>query len=133
LETTLGKSKRSDKIHTKEQKLLNDNKRLKQELSHLRKQIARLDNGRLDTLRQIAEDVEESQKFEEKINNINTDIESLKKEWKCHKCQEGILEIVLYSKLGLSYYYRKCNSCNNRTQGKRYGESVKGILKNEKY
>ena len=99
-------------------------------MSHLRKQIARLDNGRMETIRQMVLENEEIKTFEKNINEISQDSESLKEIWACRECQTGFLEIVLYSKLGVTHYYRKCNSCENRTKGKRYGEQVKGIVKN---
>lgn len=124
----MGKSKYSDKEFTKEQRLLKENRQLKQELGHLRKQIARLDNGRFETLRQMVIEQEESQRFQENMPKSN--IEELKKEWACKKenCN-GFLEIVLFSKLGQTHYYRSCNSCSHRTPGKRYDNEVKGIVK----
>ena len=125
----MGKSRRGHKEINREQKLSNENKRLKKELAHLRKQISRLDGDRFETLRQIAVE-EENQGFQE-VQNSKPNMELLKKEWACRKSPcTGFLEIVLYPKLGKTWYYRKCNSCQNRTTGKRYEESVKGIVKN---
>lgn len=129
----MGKFKRSDKEYTREQRLLKENRQLKQELNHLRKQIARLDNSRFETLRQMVADAEETKRFDKNMNQINTNTESLKKDWACRKCKTGFLEIVLYSKLSETWYYRRCNACENRTKGKRYGEQVKGLLKDEKF
>lgn len=125
----MGKSKRSDKEFSKEQKLSKENKQLKKELLHLRKQISRLDSDRFETLRQIVVDQEETQRFQENMGESNYNLEVLKREWACRDCEAGVLEIVLYSKISQTYYYRACNSCNNRTKGKRYGEQVKGIIK----
>ena len=126
----MSKNTRGIKEFTREQKLSKENRQLKQELKHLRKQIARLDGDRFETLRQMCADNEESQRFQESIPNSNT--EALKKDWACNGVGcTGYLEISLYSKLGQTYYFRKCNNCSNRTKGKRYdSESVKGIIKN---
>lgn len=129
-ETAVGKSKRSDKEFTREQRLVKENKELKRELGHLRKQISRLDSDRFETLRQMCSDQEEKERLNEDLGPPNSHIEALKKAWQCHKCSEGVLEITLYSKLGHTFYYRKCDSCQNRTKGQRYdSSSVKGIIK----
>lgn len=126
----MGKTTRGIKEFTREQKLIKENRQLKRELAHLRKQIARLDGDRFETLKQIVAESEESQRFQENMGPISSNIETLKKDWACRECATGFLEIVLYSKLGSTQYYRKCNSCNHRTKGKRYdSESVKGIIK----
>lgn len=127
----MGKTKRSDKEFSKEQKLSKENRQLKKELSHLRKQISRLDGDRFETLRQMVADQEEAQRFQENMGESISNIEVLKREWACRKCQLGFLQIILYSKCGQTFYYRACSSCENRTKGKRYGESVKGIIKSE--
>lgn len=125
----MGKSKRSDKEFTREQKLTQENKQLKQELGHLRKQISRLDASRIETIKEMCVDYEESKRFNENVGEIGSSLERLKKEWACNKCSGGFLQINLYPKLGESWYYRKCSDCNNRTLGQRYDEkSVKGIL-----
>lgn len=126
----MGRSKRGDKEYTKEQRLVKENRQLKQELAHLRKQISRLDVNRFETVREMCADYEEKQRFEENVGPIGQNLESLKKEWSCRDCKVGWLEIILYSKLGQTFYYRKCNSCDNRTRGQRYDEnSVKGLKK----
>ena len=127
----MGKSRRSDKEYTKEQRLSKENRQLKKELSHLRKQIARLDGDRFETLRQMCADNEEKERFNENMGPAKSTVETLKKDWACRQCSTGFLEISLYSKLGQTFYFRKCNSCANRTKGKRYDDqSVKGIVKN---
>lgn len=127
----MGKSKRSDKEFTREQKLVRENRQLKQELKHLRKQIARLDGDRFETLRQMVADQEETERFQENMPPPSSNLETLKKDWACNSCSTGFLEITLYTKIGQTFYYRKCSECQNRTKGKRYdSESVKGIIKN---
>ena len=126
----MGKSKRSDKSFTREQRLSRENRQLKQELKHLRKQIARLDGERLESLR-VAE-AEDTEKFQKDLESPSSNIEALKKEWACRVCQTGVLEIILYSKLGgETWYYRRCSDCYKRTKGQRYAETVKGIVKND--
>jgi uncharacterized protein with von Willebrand factor type A (vWA) domain len=125
----VGKTKRSDKEFTREQRLAKENRELKRELSHLRKQITRLDGDRFEDLRQMVADQEENQKFQENMGPVSSSLETLKRDWACRKC-DGYLEINLYPKMGQTFYYRACNKCRHRTTGKRYDAAVKGILKN---
>ena len=126
----MGKNTRGSKEFTKEQRLVKENRELKRELSHLRKQISRLDGDRYETIRQLAADNDESMRFQNIAEESNSNLEALKKEWACRNCDGGVLEICLYPKTGQTWYYRKCTDCKNRTQGKRYDEqSVKGIIK----
>jgi hypothetical protein len=125
----MGKSRRGSKEYTKEQALAKENAQLKRELSHLRKQIARIDLDRYETVSKMCADYQEKERFEENIGEPSNSLEQLKKEWSCHGCGEGWLEITVYSKLGQTWYFRKCNNCRKRTVGKRYdSDSVKGIF-----
>lgn len=126
----MGKSRRGSKEITREQKLIKENRQLKRELSHLRKQISRLDLEGLEAAKQMVFEQEEKDRFNENVGDANSSSEQLKKIWKCNKCELGYLEINLYSKCGLTNYFRKCNNCDYRTKGKRYDNQVKGIIKN---
>lgn len=127
---TVGKNTRGSKEFSREQRLIKENRQLKRELAHLRKQIARIDVDRFETIKELCQESAESNKSCQEETSSN--IEALRKEWACLKCESGWLEIILYSKLGQTFYYRKCSKCENRTKGKRYNsESVKGIVINE--
>lgn len=119
----MGKSKRGVKEYTREQELIHENKQLKQELRHLRQQISAMDANRMKAINSICAD------YKEDSNEMGPSLEKLKKEWACRKCLKGFLEITLYSKLGITHYYRACSDCDHRTPGQRYDEkSVKGIM-----
>lgn len=125
----MAKNTRGTKEYSREQKLSKENKQLKKELSRLMKELSRLDVSRFETVKEMCNDYEEGEKFKEKIDDISSSLESLRKDWACKKCETGWLEITLYSKLGQTHYYRKCVDCDNRTKGKRYdSKSVKGII-----
>jgi hypothetical protein len=124
----LGKSQRTDKEYTREQRLIKENRLLKRELGYLRKQISRLDLDKYETITKMCFDYEESERIQEELGDTSSTAESLKKDWSCHECSSGYLEIFLYSKLGETWYYRRCNGCSHRTKGKRYTAQVKGIL-----
>jgi hypothetical protein len=126
----VGKSKRSDKEFTREQRLVKENRQLKRELAHLKKQIARIDLDRFETVKQMCNDYQENERFRDSSEESISNLEEMKKTWSCNECSSGYLEIILYSKIGETYYFRKCISCNKRTVGQRYdSESVKGIIK----
>ncbi len=124
----MGKTKRSDKEYTKEQRLVKENQALKREILSLRKQLARVDISRLDIAKEILEESQDSSRDGQHI------LERLKQEWKCREPEcKGYLEIIIYSKIDQLWYYRKCNDCFNRTKSKKYDKSsVKGIIKNSK-
>jgi hypothetical protein len=128
-EVIVAKNTRGVKEFTREQKLIKENRQLKRELAHLRKQISRLDLEGIEAAKQICFDEEEKQKLNEELGSPISSIEALRKEWECKECHLGWLEITLYSKINQTFYYRKCNNCTNRTKGQRYdSESVKGII-----
>lgn len=121
----MGKSRRGSVELTREQKLISENKKLKRELSQIRKQLARVDLDRFDTLREMIEDsrTDEQPEFGAEF------LERLKKTWLCDDCRQGHLEIILYSKRDSTWYYRKCSNCPNRTKAQEYSPEVKGIIK----
>lgn len=123
----MGKNKRSDKEYTREQRLIQENRTLKRQIAHLRKELARVDLDRYPNLKETIE----KHYQEDKAQEGQDILERLKKEWKCEKpgC-EGYLEIFVYNKVGNAWYYRKCNCCDNRTKSQKYSPDVKGIVKN---
>ena len=125
----MGKSRRANKEFTREQKLIKENRELKRELIHLRKQIARVDKKSLEVTKKMSKEHQEKEQ-NNSIKETNENLEHLKKIWACNKCQTGILEIFLYSKVGKeTFYYRQCDSCPNTTKGQRYThELVCGII-----
>lgn len=122
----LGKSRRTDKERSREQTLSNENKKLKRELATLRKQIARLDLDRYSTIK----DMVEEHHMEDKAEHTESLLESLKQQWKCRECTIGFLGIIMYTKMGNPWYFRKCSnlSCNNRTKSQKYTSEVRGLI-----
>lgn len=121
----MGKCKRGEKERSREQELKYENSKLRREVSSLRKQLARLDLSRYNHVREI---LEEHSKTEES-NSAKKVMAQLEHHWKCYDCGDGILEIIVYSKIGSEHYYRQCNCCSKRTKSKEYSPSVQGILK----
>jgi hypothetical protein len=127
--TFVARNTRGNKEYTREQRLIKENRQLKQQVAQLRKQLARLDLDRYDHIREAIE--EHCEEREEKRWEGKEILESLKHQWKCKidNCP-GFLEIFLFNKVNSTYYYRQCNCCSNRTKSKKYDPStVKGIMK----
>ena len=123
---------RTDKHgRTREQKLINENDKLKRQVSSLRKQLARVDLDRYQTIK----DMVQEHYTEDRAQEGKEILESVKKTWLCRDCQEGYLQIFIYNHSGKTWYYRTCSlapSCGNRTLAKQYDpKTVKGIVKSE--
>lgn len=116
---------RSDKEFSRLQQYQHENKKLKREISSLRKQLARLDLDRHDYVKEIIEkayqleDAQEGQDILEKVQS----------EWKCRECHAGHLEIHLYTKPDGTWYYRRCTNCPHRTKSQKHHTSVRGPIK----
>lgn len=127
----MGKSRRGVREVSREQRLVHENKQLKRDIQVLRKQLARLDLDRYDTVRELIEE-HTTQNPEQSGDEW---LESLKKTWSCRECNNGYLQIFLFNKVGVLHYYRVCSSapiCKNRTKSQKYDPSqVKGIIKKE--
>lgn len=120
----MGKTKRGDREIAKEQIFLKENKMLKRENSRLRKELARFSLNKYENVKEAIEEHGQDGTTQDLLN-------SLKKEWACknNDCN-GYLEVILFNKLDVMYYFRKCNCCPNRTQSQKYNSNVKGIIKN---
>lgn len=124
----MGKSRRGSKEVTREQRLIRENQSLKRELGRIRKEFARLDLDRYETVKEAVDDHAERSG----IPSTKDLLSAMRKEWACKMpgCG-GALEITLYTKVGQTHYYRQCDSCTNRTVAKKYTPSVKGIMRNK--
>lgn len=118
----MGKSRRGDKEFSKEQKLIHENRQLKREVSRLRKELARIDIAEMDREGLEVADIEEKT---EKLSKT----QALKQKWLCNSCQEGHLEVILYSRMEKTFYFRKCTKCVHRTGAQEYKPTVEGIFK----
>ena len=125
----MGKTRRGAKEYSREQQLVNENKKLKRTISSLRKQLARIDLDRYSHVKDVIEEHYAQESREDEAVQI---LEKLKKKWKCFQCVEGILEIITYTRTDKTFYFRQCDCCEYRTAGKEYSPSVEGIIKKSK-
>lgn len=121
----MGKNTRGDKEYTRLQTALNENRKLKRENASLRKALSKLDLDRHSYVRDIVQEHYAREDSEQTMQAI----ESSKSFWKCRECHEGHLEIIEYPKMGISWYYRKCNNCTHRTKSQKLTADVKGPRK----
>ena len=122
----MGKLKRGTKEISREQRLIHENKMLKRELGQIRKQLARIDLDRYDSVKEMLEEhnPEGQAAFGAEF------LENLKKTWLCNDCRQGYLEIVIYNKVNSTFYYRHCTHCENRTKSQKHTQDVQGIVRN---
>ena len=125
----MGKARTDKHGNTKEQRLFNENERLKRQISSLRKQLARIDLDRYSTVRDMIEEHYQ----EDKLATGREILDNLKKQWACKECADGHLEIFIYNRSNATYYYRICSNapdCSNRTLAQPYtAANVKGIIR----
>lgn len=125
----MGKSRTDRNGLTREQRLVKENQALKREIQTIRKRLARIELSRYENVKEAIEDHERNSG----LPTTQDLLESLKKEWACKMegC-DGFLEVILFNKINTTYYYRKCNVCENRTPSQKHDpNTVKGIIKNK--
>lgn len=105
------------------QKLKRENELLKKKISKLRKQIARIDLDRYNNLKDLLEKCDEEGREERLRQEQQRHIEK----WLCHKCENGLLKLVIITRKDGTFYFRKCNNCPNRTGTQKYHSKVEGI------
>lgn len=125
----MGKSKRSNKELSREQRLRHENQQLKREIGRLLKRIARLDLDPYDSVKDAI--IEHC--HEDSVDQGNGLLEKMRQKWACKQpgCT-GFLEIFVYNKMGSPWYYRLCSNapvCKNRTKAQKYSQNVDGPMR----
>ena len=119
-----GRSRNYDKEYDLLDKLKQENKQLKMQVQRLRKEI--------DKNRNNYEDIKDllDQQAEEEIHiaTKSKKKEDLLKRWQCHKCNQGVMKLIVLPRLDGPRYFRKCSACANKTTLKKYTEDVEGIV-----
>jgi hypothetical protein len=125
----MGKRRSFDKEEARIDRLRQENKRLKHQISSLRKQLSRIDIDRYQNLK----DLVESQARKDAESEKSLQNQKILEQWKCHSphCDGGHLFIIPVSRRDGVFYYRKCDKCPNRTKLQKYGPDVKGVKKED--
>lgn len=118
----MSKRKYCDKDLDMLDRLKKENKQLKRQLSNLKKQLDRINPSNIEELREFASRQEERNRRQEKKAKLAD-------KWKCYNCGKGNLYIIKVPHPKGTYYFRSCDSCDNRTKAKPYTSKVKGLCK----
>lgn len=119
----MGKTRRGEKDYDQLDKLKNENRKLKRQISSLRKQIARIDLDRYHNIRELLEKYDAEEQEEE----LQRQEEAAKEEWRCHDCDRDYLRLVVFNRRDGTFYFRKCFTCGKRTKTQKYHDKVKGL------
>lgn len=112
-----------DKEWSEVQGLKAENRKLRRQISKLRKVIDRLDIERYQHLKDLLEAHEKEdnkQIYEQQQKN-------LEKRWECYECGEGILRIIIYNRPDGPHYQRRCDNCGQKTRVKPFHKDVEGV------
>lgn len=112
-----------DKELKETQRLKREVQMLRKQISSLRKQLSRID---VDRYQNVCELLQAHDRQEEEAQNINK-LEDLRKKWECFECEGGFLKLVLITKVGEPFYFRRCSNCGKKTRLKKYTDDVEGI------
>lgn len=113
----MGKNTRGHKEFDQLQRFKSENRKLKRELSSLKKQLSRMDSEKYKDLREDIKEQEEEQKLEKR----------LKSQWQCWECGKDHLRLRTFERRDGTFYYRVCNNCGHRTKMQKYHDKVIGI------
>lgn len=117
------KGHRKDKEWDEIQRLKVDNKKLRGQISKLRKVISRLDFEQYHHVKELLE----SQQKQNKKATKQQQKQEMEARWRCYECEEGTMRLVVIHRVGEPYYFRKCDHCDNKTKMKKMTEEVEGV------
>lgn len=104
------------------QRVRNENKKLKHQISQLRKQLARIDIDRFQNLKDLI-DSQDRREQEEAAKEREIQV---KKQWECWDCRQDYLKLVILERRDGVFYYRHCENCKKRTKLQKYTDKVNG-------
>lgn len=107
-----------------------ENMKLRRQNAKLKKIVSRQDHQQQHVIDLLESQEREDSNFMENFEKKQKK-EKLEDKWKCHDCNNGILEIIQIRRPDGVYYLRKCNACKNRTRLQKWNEDVKGIYLND--
>lgn len=116
------KSRNYDRETDKLDKLKFENEKLKRQIKSLRKQLAKVDIDRYQSLKELLEE----QEAEDSTLDVKSRHDDLKKKWECHSCKEDYLRLVVVPRLDGMFYFRRC-PCGHKTKLKKFIDGVEGL------
>ena len=118
------KGHNKDRDWTELEKYKAREKKLKKEITRLRKIVQKLQDEH--EMRGILELVEVQRKEDKQIHETEKSID-IRTKWKCHKCSDGVMVLQIFNRLDGAFYYRRCHLCGNKTKMKKYDGDVQGV------
>ncbi len=122
----MGKSRRGgkDKEWDRLQKLTEENKRLRQQVSKLRNVVKNIDTSHYH----FVQDLLESELFDQDNRAEKKQLQQkLESKWGCHECGKGVMRLIILHRAGEPFYLRRCDHCDNKTKLKPHTPDVEGI------
>ncbi len=81
------------------------------------------------SLQELLDGAKKENNLKEIEDNKEIKFKELEEKWKCHKCNIGVMKLIVYNRHDGKWYLRKCNQnkCENRTDAKPFHDKVEGI------
>ena len=79
------------------------------------------------TVEELIEGVEEEMTLKEIKDDKKDRFSELQRKWKCWKCDDGILRMIIVPGIETNRYFRKCSRCSNRTIVKEHTNEIEGV------
>lgn len=114
------KTVRGEKEFDTLDRLKQENKKLKREVSSLRKALSRIDVERFEKLKELVG----KQRKEDKEDVKQKKTSKNKKDRQCYQCGEGSMQLKIFDRRDGVFYYRGCTICDHRTKMKKYHKEV---------
>lgn len=115
------KGHNKDRENSASQTLKAENKLLKRQISRLQKLLARIDDP--TRIQQLTELVD-AQRREDKELHEDLVQSAASAKWKCFKCEEGTIKLLIFNRADGVFYFRRCAHCGNKTRLKKYHQGV---------
>lgn len=115
-------SEKKNKELSEIQRLKAENLQLKRQLTRIRKQLARDQADRFDS---IDNALEAQIREDEALRELRKQ-QKLIEHWRCFKCKEDYLRLIIIQRPDGGFYFRKCPGCENRTRLKPLNDKVEG-------
>lgn len=111
----------SDGEQDRLQRVVQENKKLKGQISQLRKQMSRIDVDRFQNLKDLLDAQDREEQEEAAVKREQT----MERDWRCWQCPSGTLRLTVLERRDGVFYYRKCDGCPKKTRLQPYSNKVK--------
>ena len=81
-------------------------------------------------LQELIKGAQKKQDLKEIETEKEITFKELEEKWKCHKCNVGVMRLIVFNRPDGMHYIRACSNrgkCTNRTEAKKWHDKVEGI------